>query len=65
MSKQDDQLKELFEAINSGKGGVFGLNVLHDDDCPLLNGGDTCTCEEVGMSLGKLDINAVEEDDGR
>ncbi len=36
--------EQLLAAISSGRGGVFHLVVLHDDECPQLCGGK-CKCE--------------------
>lgn len=32
------------------KPGVYHLEVGHDDDCPMLSGGNHCTCKTIKVS---------------
>ncbi len=45
--KQRNYLKKINRLIKQGKfvPGVHEASVMHDDWCPALNGGDTCTCD--------------------
>jgi len=45
---KNDWLKKLIEAYERGeilKGGIYYIEVAHDNDCPLLTGTGLCDCE--------------------
>ncbi len=41
--KKKDAVQDMFDAIGSGKGGIFTMTILHDEDCKFPSGGP-CTC---------------------